>query len=402
MSQSTLQDFDHGPARSKLVYDENVLSYIFNMGRVVRAKSPNIDVEHDRRYDYELVLRYLGQQNLLPDGPVQGDDEEGEDESNADSTNDGGEDLADHMSISDETVLEIISEQQHPREIVEDNGELLGTTHVYGLSSLPGIGEEDGEDDDELDGDEYSYRNYDSSSESSEDLPSVSVDENAAEFMNIFFSYSSSSEFEGLRKAEAADCIPAFSSEMLEACLGLIDGVPRNVMEADENEQRRVLLEWTQCTRSERVTMFMTQRQLKEHAEEFGLAQFMKWSGKVLEQRKRYAAMLESLLYSDEEEESPIESGENAHLIEYLKAWFMPPLKKGSDESRAATHGHRVEKRFLKQAFECIKESEGNFGASIDAIYAPGLVSSRHAMHLRDSADGVVMLTDTEGDLPSC
>ncbi|EJK62890.1 hypothetical protein THAOC_16480, partial [Thalassiosira oceanica] len=109
--------------------------------------------------------------------------------------------------------------------------------------------------------------------------------------------------------------------------------------------------------------------------------------------------MLESLLYSDEEEESPIESGENAHLIEYLKAWFMPPLKKGSDESRAATHGHRVEKRFLKQAFECIKESEGNFGASIDAIYAPGLVSSRHAMHLRDSADGVVMLTDTESGL---
>ncbi|EJK66578.1 hypothetical protein THAOC_12495, partial [Thalassiosira oceanica] len=56
-------------------------------------------------------------------------------------------------------------------------------------------------------------------------------------------------------------------------------------------------------------------------------------------------------------------------------AWFMPPLKKGSDESRAATHGHRVEKRFLKQAFECMKESEGNF------------------------ADGVVMLTDTEGGL---
>mmetsp|Transcript_15088 Transcript_15088/g.34884 ORF Transcript_15088/g.34884 Transcript_15088/m.34884 type:complete len:157 (-) Transcript_15088:12-482(-) len=149
-----------------------------------------------------------------------------------------------------------------------------------------------------------------------------------------------------------------------------------------------------------RVTMLMTQRQLKEYAEEFGLVQFMKWSGKVLEQRKRYAAMLESLLYSDEEEESPIESGENAHLIEYLKAWFMPPLKKGSDESRAATHGHRVEKRFLKQAFECIKAN--HTGASVDAIYAPGLVSSRHTMHLRDSADGVVMLTDTEGDLPSC
>ncbi|EJK51151.1 hypothetical protein THAOC_29704 [Thalassiosira oceanica] len=168
-----------------------------------------------------------------------------------------------------------------------------------------------------------------------------------------------------------------------------------------EETQRRVLLEWTQCTRSERVTMFMTQRQLKEHAEEFDLAQFMKWSGKVLEQRKRYAAMLESLLYSDEEEETPIETGENAHLIEYLKAWFMPPLKKGSDESRAATHGHRVEKRFLKQAFECIKAciKACYTGASADAIYAPGLVSRRDTMHLRDSADGVVMLTDTEGDL---
>mmetsp|Transcript_14949 Transcript_14949/g.33707 ORF Transcript_14949/g.33707 Transcript_14949/m.33707 type:complete len:107 (+) Transcript_14949:292-612(+) len=106
--------------------------------------------------------------------------------------------------------------------------------------------------------------------------------------------------------------------------------------------------------------------------------------------------MLESLLYSDEEEETPIETGESAHLIEYLKAWFMSPLNKGSNESRAATH----EKRFLKQAFECIKAN--HTGASVDAIYAPGLVSSRHTMHLRDSADGVVMLTDTEGDLPSC
>jgi len=80
-----------------------------------------------------------GPENLLPDGPVQGDDEEGEDESNADSTNDGGEDSADHMSISNETVWEIISEEQHPRKIVEGNGALLGTTHVYGLSSLPGM-----------------------------------------------------------------------------------------------------------------------------------------------------------------------------------------------------------------------------------------------------------------------
>ncbi|EJK44098.1 hypothetical protein THAOC_37393 [Thalassiosira oceanica] len=76
--------------------------------------------------------------------------------------------------------------------------------------------------------------------------------------------------------------------------------------------------------------------------------------------------------------------------------WNMSPLNKGSNESRAATH----EKRFLKQAFECIKAN--HTGASVDAIYAPGLVSSRHTMHLRDSADGVVMLTDTEGDLPSC
>ncbi|EJK53166.1 hypothetical protein THAOC_27454 [Thalassiosira oceanica] len=93
---------------------------------------------------------------------------------------------------------------------------------------------------------------------------------------------------------------------------------------------------------------------------------------KVLEQRKRYAAKLESLLYNDDdEEETPIETGESAHLIEYLKAWFMLPLKKGSDESRAATH----EKRFLKQAFECIKANR--------------------------TADSAVMLTDTEGDL-SC
>ncbi|EJK66193.1 hypothetical protein THAOC_12899 [Thalassiosira oceanica] len=147
-------------------------------------------------------------------------------------------------------------------------------------------------------------------------------------------------------------CIANMSKKEWKELENAIDQILQESRECDIdflNEQRRVLLEWTQSTRSERVTMFMTQRQLKEHAEEFDLAQFMKWSGKVLEQRKRYAAMLESLLYSDEEEETPIETGENAHLIEYLKAWFMPPLKKGSDESRAATHGHRVEKRFLKQ-----------------------------------------------------
>ena len=215
--------------------------------------------------------------------------------------------------------------------------------------------------------------------------------------MNAFFSYSTSSDYEALRKSEAKVCIPSFSHEMLKACLGLIDGVPKKVMEADENEQRKALLEWTQCTRSERVTMFMTQRQLKEHAEEFGLAQFMKWTGRVPDQRKSYAEMLESLLYNDgEEAETPLETGDNAHLIEYLKAWFMAPLKKGSDESRAATHGRRVEKRFLKQAFECLKENEEPFGFTIDAMYAPGLVSSRHGMHLRDSADGVVMLRGSD------
>jgi len=107
------------------------------MGRVVRARSPNIDVEDDRRSDYERVLGYLGQVHLLPDGPVQGGDEEGEDESNADSTNVGEEGSADHMSISNETVLELISGEEHPREIVEDDGELLGTTHIYRLSALP-------------------------------------------------------------------------------------------------------------------------------------------------------------------------------------------------------------------------------------------------------------------------
>ena len=107
------------------------------MGRVVRAKSPNIDAEHDMRFDYELVLKYLGQLHLLPDGLFQGGDEVCEDESIADSINDGGENSTGHESISNETVLEILSNEQHPREIVEEDGELLGTTHVYGLSSLP-------------------------------------------------------------------------------------------------------------------------------------------------------------------------------------------------------------------------------------------------------------------------
>ena len=44
---------------------------------------------------------------------------------------------------------------------------------------------------------------------------------------------------------------------------------------------------------------------------------------------------------------------------------------------------------------------EEHINAFVDAIYAPGLISSRHAMHLRDSADGVVVLIDTDDDV-SC
>ena len=106
------------------------------MGRVVRAKSPNIDVEMIGAAIMNEYWNILAKYICSP-RPVQGGDEEGEDESNADSTNVGEEGSADHMSISNETVLELMSGEEHPREIVEDDGELLGTTHIYRLSALP-------------------------------------------------------------------------------------------------------------------------------------------------------------------------------------------------------------------------------------------------------------------------
>ncbi len=82
----------------------------------------------------------------------------------------------------------------------------------------------------------------------------------AEEFMDVFFCHASSDAFEELRKTEAASVIPTADDDFIYDCLALIDKAPKS---GNEDERRARLLKWTQATRGERVTMFMTKPQIE-------------------------------------------------------------------------------------------------------------------------------------------
>lgn len=54
------------------------------------------------------------------------------------------------------------------------------------------------------------------------------------EFMATFFDHYDSTEFERLRKEDAAAFLPTVNDEFVSACLGMIDGAPRG----KDNDER--------------------------------------------------------------------------------------------------------------------------------------------------------------------
>ena len=122
-------------------------------------------------------------------------------------------------------------------------------------------------------------------------------------------------------------------------CLGLIHGAPKG---GSEDERRETLLKWTQCTRSERVTMFMTKKEMQTFATDKGLYDQMKWSRSVPVLRADLANLLHRLDYGDDGDDNnvEIEAGENGYLAEFLRSAFLQPAKKGRDKGQTQyVHG---------------------------------------------------------------
>ena len=91
-------------------------------------------------------------------------------------------------------------------------------------------------------------------------------------------------------------------------------------------------------------------------------------------------------------------------------------LKKGSDEGQSAynTLGHRAEPTYLSQFYKFylipiinnVGSSDSGDSFAMQTIYRPGLVYNRKRFYLRDSADGVALMTKLEDGcdeaLPHC
>ena len=109
----------------------------------------------------------------------------------------------------------------------------------------------------------------------------------------MFFHHLNSDEFEEMRKADAAAVIPDFSDDMLKQCLAMIHGAPKG---KTEDERRRLLLKWTQSTRAQRVTMFMTKTEMQTYAQENNIHNQIKWTTsskrKVDDIRRALAAVI--------------------------------------------------------------------------------------------------------------
>ena len=99
-----------------------------------------------------------------------------------------------------------------------------------------------------IDDDDYVLGNSSSDSDSSDDddgRASHGSIEEAEDFILCFFCLLNSSEYEELRKEEAASVVPDYTDEQLVHCLGLIHGAPKGKR---EDERHEILLRWTQCS----------------------------------------------------------------------------------------------------------------------------------------------------------
>ena len=165
-------------------------------------------------------------------------------------------------------------------------------------------------------------------------------------------------------------------------------GAPKGKSKDDRHE---TLLRWTQCTRSEQVTMFMTKSEMQQFTTDKGIYSEMKWSRSVKLLRQDLASLLSRLEYGDYDEAVDVEEGENGYLSEIIRSAFLPPLKKGREEGQTQymAYVHWAEKPFLREFFEITQMYDHHTSVSIKVVYFPGCVMHKSRIYLHDSSDGV-------------
>ena len=215
----------------------------------------------------------------------------------------------------------------------------------------------------------------------------------------IYFSEASSAIL-GVPQSEQEKEIKPLDDDYILACLKLIERAPTG---GSAEDRRQRLLTWTQSTRAQRVTMFMTKPEMIEFAKSHGLNDSMVWSRNVPTLRRDLAKLLHTQEYGDDDDDgdNEVAAGVLGHIVEFLSAAFLRPQPRGKEEgqSKYTTQGHRNEKPFLKKFYEIMTENNIVDGESIEAIYCPGLVRQRGNLYLRDSSDGVAMLKYSDNEV---
>ena len=175
-------------------------------------------------------------------------------------------------------------------------------------------------------------------------------------------------------------------------------------------DRRAMLTKWIQATRPQRAVMFLSRKELEALAEERGLKEEMKWTtGNLEELKKRLAQLINISEYdgldgdADDDNDQRTLPHQTTYHSEFLSQMFMSRLKAGSDEgmARYAAKGHQAEPAFISEYFEAMESLHKNQinylgGCKVDAIYRPGLVYNKMMYSLRDSSDGVAIITSID------
>jgi hypothetical protein len=208
-----------------------------------------------------------------------------------------------------------------------------------------------------------------------------------------------------LRKSEAADIIPDLTDDFISVCLNMITSKGKTA-----EDRRAMLTKWIQATRPQRAVMFLSRKELEALAEERGLKEEMKWTtGNLEELKKRLAQLINISEYdgldgdADDDNDQRTLPHQTTYHSEFLSQMFMSRLKAGSDEgmARYAAKGHQAEPAFISEYFEAMESLHKNQinylgGCKVDAIYRPGLVYNKMMYSLRDSSDGVAIITSID------
>ena len=222
----------------------------------------------------------------------------------------------------------------------------------------------------------------------------------AEEFVDMFCGSDQGESFEGLRRKEAVAYLQDAPDDEMLAIIDRIDGAKRM---SSAEERRRILIEWVDCTRVERVVKFMTLAQMKDFHTRHGGLPNISLSGKVDTVRERLAGALkaaedEGVQDDDDDLDEGVFTGDYAVATEVARSSFMKPVRGGSDEGQAKflALGHRAEKVQMEQAHDLYSRKEGGV-TSIEAMYSPGLVHAYKHFFLRGTADGVAIF-NLDGD----